>query len=94
MLLKDLFEEHGNKENLNLNTAPAAGNLGNLLTTAQAARILDVTQSRVRQFIMDGRLKNVEGPVKGQRDNLIKASDVKHLKKELKNHKPGRKTDE
>lgn len=94
MRLMDLFEDHGNKENVNLNTTPAAGNLGDLVTTAQAARLLDVTQSRVRQFIMDGRLKSVKGPTKGQRDNLIRLSEVKRLKKELKNHKPGRKTDE
>lgn len=92
MLLKDLFEDVGNRENRNLHQTPPAGNLGELVTTSQAARILGVTSSRVRQLIMDNRLKFVKSPTKGQRDNLLKISEVRKLKKELNNHKPGRKS--
>lgn len=76
-------------ENVNLNEsenegadthrAPAAGNLGDLITVKQAAKILGVSPGRVRQFIMDGRLKSHKPDV-GQRDNLLKKTDVTKFK--------------
>lgn len=58
--------------------APPAGNLGQYITSAQAARILDVSMSRVRQFVQDGRLKSYS-PEPGRRDNLFKRADVEAL---------------
>jgi len=43
------------------------------LTTQQAAEKLGVSASRVRQFIIDGRLP----AIKLGRDNLIRESDLK-----------------
>lgn len=82
MKLAKLFEtKASHSENSDLNKAPPPGNLGDFVTTAQAAKMIkdengkSVTQSRVRQFIMDGRLK-AHHPVKGQRDNMLKKSEV------------------
>jgi excisionase family DNA binding protein len=44
-----------------------------LLTTEQAAEKLGVSPSRVRQFIIDGRLP----AIKLGRDNLIREADLK-----------------
>ncbi len=44
-----------------------------LLTTEQAAEKLGVSASRVRQFIIDGRLPSI----KLGRDNLIREKDLK-----------------
>lgn len=63
-------------ENSDLNKTPPPGKLGQFITTSQAARILKVTASRVRQFIMDGRLKSYS-PEKGRRDNMLKLSEVR-----------------
>lgn len=60
---------------------PAAGDLGQYITTKQAAEILGVDASRVRQFIMDGRLK-AHNPVPGRRDNFLKRADVEAFDKE------------
>lgn len=43
-----------------------------LITTAEAAEILGVSASRVRQFILEGRLEST----KVGRDQLLKQSDV------------------
>ena len=60
--------------------APAAGDLGQYITSAQAARILGVSMSRVRQFVQEGRLK-AYNPVPGRRDNLFKRADVESFAK-------------
>jgi excisionase family DNA binding protein len=71
-------------ENKNLSKAPPSGDIAPLMTTAQAAKEIGVTQSRVRQFIMDGRLK-AKKPKKGRRDNMLSADSVrKFAKKERK----------
>jgi excisionase family DNA binding protein len=76
MKLANLFEtKASHSENSDLNKAPPPGNLGDYVTTAQAAKMMKVTQSRIRQFIADGRLK-AHHPVKGQRDNMLKKADV------------------
>lgn len=67
-------------ENSNLNKAPAVGDIDPLMTTAQAAKELGVTQSRIRQFIMDGRLK-AKRPVKGRRDNMLSREAVRKFKR-------------
>lgn len=70
-------ESEGSKD---LASAPAPGNLGQFITSAQAAVILDVDQSRIRQFVADGRLTSHK-PVKGQRDHMFKQADVRDLAK-------------
>lgn len=75
MKLIDLFEKTENDENADLDKTPKPGKLGDFCTTAQAANIIGVTMSRVRQFIMDGRLKSYS-PEKGRRDNMLKTSEV------------------
>lgn len=47
-----------------------------MLTTPQAAERLGVTQSRVRQFILEGRLPSQQFG----RDHLIKESDLALVK--------------
>ena len=82
MKLNRLYEaEAGHSENDDIGKTPAPGKLGDYITTAQAARILGVTMSRVRQFIMEKRLKSYK-PEKGRRDNMLKMSEVKEFKKE------------
>lgn len=65
-------------ENENVDQAPAPGKLGEFITTKQAAKILGVSPSRVRQFIQDGRLKTYS-PEIGRRDNMLKLSTVQKL---------------
>jgi excisionase family DNA binding protein len=83
-ILTLLEKEERKKEDYNLYLAPAPGNNGPYITTAQAAKILGVNMSRVRQMIGDGLLKS-HSPKKGQRDHLLKTSEVRALaKKERK----------
>ncbi len=72
-LRTDLLESED--ENKDVGKAPPPGKLGELITVKQAAKILDVSPSRVRQFISDGRLKAVSPDV-GQRDNMLRLADV------------------
>ncbi len=65
-------------ENKDVSKAPAPGKLGEFITTKQAAKILKVSPSRVRQFIQDGRLKTY-APEVGRRDNMLKLSAVEKL---------------
>ena len=76
MKLEQLFEFVGKDENSDIDKAPPPGKLGEFCTTAQAAKILGVSMGRVRQFIMDGRLKSYK-PEKGRRDNMLKIAEVK-----------------
>lgn len=82
MKLANLFETTHNDENKDMNKTPPIGDTGSdLLTTAQAAKFLGVTMSRIRQHVMDGRLKTHQ-PTKGRRDHLIKMSDLEKFKDE------------
>jgi excisionase family DNA binding protein len=63
-------------ENKDVDKAPAPGDLGELITVKQAAKILGVSPSRVRQFIQDGRL-TAKSPDVGQRDNMLNLQAVK-----------------
>lgn len=86
MKLRNIMEDHGNNENLTLiNTPPAKDKY---ITTSQAAKILKVTASRVRQLIQSGQLQAMS-PEKGRRDNLISMAAVRSLNKTLK-RTPGR----
>ena len=79
MKLQNLFEKEANKsENDDMGKTPAPGKLGDYVTSAQAARKLGVTMSRIRQFVMDGRLKSYK-PEKGRRDHMFKLADIKQF---------------
>lgn len=81
MKLKDLFENKAaHSENSDMGKTPAPGKLGDLITSAQAAKILGVTMSRIRQFVMDGRLKSHQ-PEKGRRDHMFKLADIRAFAK-------------
>jgi len=58
-------------------------------TTNDAATYLEVTQSRVRQFILGGRLESI----KMGRDHLIKESDLVDFKEngKLKRGRPSKR---
>lgn len=73
-----------NAENETMDETPPPGELGEFISSAQAAKILGVSMSRVRQFVGDGRLKSY-GPEKGRRDHIFKIGEVKAMaKKERK----------
>jgi len=78
--LRTHLTEKQRSENSTLDQTPAPGDTGEYISTAQAAKILGVTQSRVRQFIMDGRLSSKD-PKKGRRDNMLLASAVRSFAK-------------
>lgn len=78
MKLKDLYEAKKD-ENSDMNDTPPVDD--SWCSTAQAAKILDVSMSRVRQFIMDGRLTS-KSPEKGRRDNLLSVAQVKKFAQE------------
>lgn len=56
---------------------------GDTVSTKQAAEILDVTVSRVRQLIGDGTLTTKISPRPGDRDHEILLKDVQALKNNM-----------
>lgn len=68
-------------EDKDISKAPPAGDMGKYVTTAQAARMLNVGMSRIRQLVSDGELTSKQ-PTKGRRDHLILQKDVESLKKQ------------
>lgn len=78
MKLHDLLENHKD-ENRDINKAPPPSD--EWITTAQAAKILDVTMSRVRQMIMAGDI-TAKPPLKGRRDNLVSRKTIVSLSKQ------------
>jgi DNA binding domain, excisionase family len=54
--------------------------MGQYITTREAAKILGVSDARVRQFIGDGRLK-AHHPKAGRRDNFLLRADVEAFDK-------------
>ena len=89
MKLKDLKDitsvekpvTESSNENKNLSKAPPAGDVAPNMTTAQAAKELGVSQSRIRQMIGSGKFKTVKRPKKGRRDNMISADEVHKVSK-------------
>ena len=78
MKLKDIRDDvvlESDNEDKDTKSAPPPGKLGEFITTKQAAKILKVSVGRVRQFIMDGKLKSYS-PEVGRRDNMLKLSSV------------------
>lgn len=56
---------------------------GETISTSQAAKVLNVSVSRVRQLIGDGHLKPIIKPRKGDRDHELRLKDVQSLKDNL-----------
>lgn len=87
MKLKDLFEEYQepvleseNEDETPDKAPPSGGKMGELITTAQAARELGVSMGRIRQMIADKELQDYAGPEPGRRDHLLKLADVQAKK--------------
>lgn len=80
MRLVDLHEDTSKKP-------PVPGSLGDLYTTKQAAEMIGVEPSRIRQLKMEGRIKPVEGPVPGHQESLYSAKEVERAKKALQKSK-------
>lgn len=72
----------GSDEEETVRKAPAPGKIGDLLTSAQAAKLLGVEMSRIRQLVSSGELKSYQ-PEEGRRDHFLKKSEVEaHKSKE------------
>ena len=82
MKLHELMEAHKD-ENRDISKAPPPDS--DWITTAQAAKMLGVTMSRIRQMIMDGQIAS-KSPIKGRRDNLVSRKTITALSK--KERKP------
>lgn len=76
MKLKDLHESETEKHTPEKAPAPD----GELITGAQAAKILKVSMARIRQYKSDGTLKAAKDPEPGSRDSFYKLTDVEALK--------------
>lgn len=87
MKLYEIITEKKSREDRTVTNAPPVKG-GETVSTAQAAKILGVTMSRIRQLIMDDELKPVVSPRKGDRDHELKLKDVQAYKET--NPGPGR----
>ena len=86
MKLQDLInvsESTAHQESDTVRKAPAPGDLGQYITSAQAAKILGVEMSRIRQLVGDGQLKSYN-PTEGRRDHMFKESEVRAFKEREK----------
>lgn len=80
-------------EDQDLNKTPPIGKIGNFVTSAQAAKTLGVTMSRIRQMVMSGELKSYR-PEKGRRDHLFKLSELNKIKKKKQKEEKDKEKDE
>lgn len=84
MKLDKIFEDRKSDEAETVRkVSSSSGKLGDLITSAQAAKILGVEMSRIRQLVGDGKLKSY-GPEAGRRDHMFKRSDIQSLKSKEK----------
>lgn len=87
MKLSDLVTLHESEnEGKAVDNAPPPGKLGEFITSAQAAKIMGYEDpSRIRQLVGDGKLKTYkpQGKQVGQRDHMLKRSDVMRLKTKM-----------
>lgn len=81
MKLTDLMNQAKEMDRLVEEPVPPPGDLGEYITAAQAAKILGVNDSRVRQLVAEKRLKSYK-PEKGRRDHFFKLSEVKAFAKQ------------
>ena len=75
----DLVVLEKDDEDKDIDRAPAPGSTGEYITTAQAAKMLGVSMSRIRQMVADGTLTS-HNPTKGRRDHLLKRKSVQGIK--------------
>lgn len=81
MKLGDLINESSaREEKQTVRDAPPPGKIGEFINSAQAAKIIGVNMSRVRQLVGDGSLKTYE-PEPGRRDHMFKLSEVEAFAK-------------
>lgn len=59
------------------------GDLGQWITSKEAAKICGVNDSRIRQFVQEGRLKS-HSPEDGRRDHMFKRADVEAFAKKAR----------
>jgi excisionase family DNA binding protein len=83
MKLNELYNIYEGDEDETVRKAPPPGKIGDLITTAQAARILGVEMSRIRQLVAEGKLKSY-GPEEGRRDHFLKKAEVEAYKSKEK----------
>jgi len=88
--LKDLHESSASDEASTVRKAPAPGDLGQYISSAQAAKILGVEMSRIRQLVAEKKLKS-HNPTDGRRDHMFKESEVRAFAEKEKD-KGGRPT--
>jgi len=79
MRLEDLYESSKSDEAETVRKSGPPGRLGEYITSAQAAKILGVEMSRIRQMVSDGELKSYK-PEEGRRDHILKLSEVRAIK--------------
>lgn len=80
--LMDKYLVEVDDEDKDLDRAPPPGKTGEFITSAQAARMLGVTMSRIRQMVADKTLTSYQ-PEKGRRDHMLKRKDVQALKSNM-----------
>lgn len=80
--LIDKYLTEVDPEDKDIDRAPPPGKTGEFITSAQAARLLGVSMSRIRQMIADKHLTSFK-PEKGRRDHLLKRKDVQALKSDM-----------
>lgn len=91
MKLNELLQVNEGDESETVRKAPPPGKIGNLITSAQAAKILGVEMSRIRQLVASGDLKSHQ-PEEGRRDHFFKKAEVEAFKSKEKD-KGGRPKD-
>lgn len=76
--VKSLSESTASDEADTVRKAPPPGDLGQYITSAQAAKILNVEMSRIRQLVAEKKLTS-HNPTDGRRDHMFKESEVRAL---------------
>lgn len=83
MKLNELHQISESDEDETVRKSPPPGKTGDLITTAQAAKILGVEMSRIRQLVGEGKLKSHQ-PEEGRRDHFLKKAEVESYKNKEK----------
>lgn len=79
MRLEDLLLEKKSDEAKTVKHVKPPGSMGEFITSAQAAKILGVSMSRIRQLVGDGTLR-ARKPEHGRRDHIFRMADVNAVK--------------
>lgn len=82
MKLQDLHKALTESETEKHTPEKAAAPDGELVTGAQAAKILGCSMARIRQYKAEGKLKAAKEPQPGSRDAWYKLTDIERLKSE------------